>query len=133
MSIADVTRRGRAFAEAQMLDMVTVSRSTGDEDPLTGLPVLTPVYSGKAKVQTYEAQERAAEVGGGTTTVQRYNVHVPVGSFEPEVGDVVTVAAATLDPNLAGREFVVRALLHKTAATAYRLLVDDNDGFGGAA
>ena len=107
-----------------MLDSCTVS-APGDFDPESGLP--TPgatLYQGQCKVQTYEPYERNPELGGATVTVQRYSVHVPVGSFEPEIGQVVTITAAALDPHLAGNKFRVVSLLHKTAATAYRLGVE---------
>jgi hypothetical protein len=122
----------RAEAESLMVDTVTVVRQTGALDPVTFEPVGTQVYAGKAKVQTYEAFEKNADIGGGNATVQRYGVHVPVGSFAPAVNDVVTVTSAVHDPHLAGRQYVVRALLHKGLATAYRLLVDDNGAFGEA-
>lgn len=116
-----------------MVDAVSIGRPTGAVDPITGQPA-TPsvVYTGKAKVQTYEAFEKQPEVGGGTATVQRYAVHLPIADYVPRVGDVVTVTAATLDANLVGRRYVVQGLLHKSFATSYRLLVDDNNGFGGA-
>lgn len=132
MSLASTTMRGRAFAEAQMIDAVTITRATGAVDELTGASVSEQVYAGKARVQTYEAQEAGVEVGAGSVTAQRYTVHIPVGAFAPEVDDLITITTATLDPNLTGRQYVVRALLHKSAATAYRLGVEDNDGFGGA-
>ena len=111
-----------------MVDACTVSRVTGTStDPLTGasVPTLEPVYEGRCKVNTYEPYERNPTVGGGTVTVQRYSVHVPVGSFAPEVGQVVDITSASFDENLAGRSFRVVALLHKTAATAYRLSVEE--------
>lgn len=119
---------GRRRAESLMADRATVSRVTGTTtDPLTGeaTPTLEPVYSGRAKVNTYEPYERNPEVAGGTATVQRYFVHVPVGSFRPEIGMHVRIDVAALDPNLTGRTFRVVALLHKTAATAYRLSVEE--------
>lgn len=122
----------RAQAESLMVDTVTISRASGALDPETFEPVLTEVYAGKAKVQTYEPFERTADVGGGTATVQRYSVHIPVGAYQPLPDDVVNVTAAVHDPNLAGRQYVVRGPLHKGLATAYRLLVDDNGTFGEA-
>lgn len=112
-----------------MVDTCTVRRITGatvTDDFGNVTPVTELVYEGRCRVQTYEPYERNPEVGGATETVQRYSVHVPVGSFEPEVGQVVTIASATLDPHLSGREFRVVALLHKTAATAYRLGVEES-------
>ena len=112
-----------------MLDTCTVKRVTGvTTDLLTGadVPTYSTIYDGPCKVQTFEPQERNPEVGGATLTVQRYSVHVPVGAFVPAVGQVVTITDAALDPNLTGRMFRVVALLHKTAATAYRLGVEES-------
>lgn len=115
-----------------MRDSLSIRRPTSAIDDDTGLPISVEAYSGKGKVQTYEAFEKTPDVGGSTVTVQRYTVHVPVGAYAPAVNDVVTVVSAELDPNLAGRVYVVQALLHKSMATSYRLLVDDNNGYGGA-
>lgn len=111
-----------------MLDACTVREVVSVAvDPLTGAgtPTYVLVYTGACKVQTSEAQESTPEAGGSTHTVQRYAVHIPVGSFAPKVGHVVTIIASALDPNLTGRVFRVVALLHKTAATAYRLAVEE--------
>ena len=109
-----------------MLDTCTVE-SIGapvtDDDGNVTSP-RTTVYEGRCKIATYEPHERNPDVAGATYTLQRYSVHVPVGSFKPAVGHVVTITAAALDPHLAGHEFRVEALLHKTAATAYRLGVE---------
>lgn len=128
MSARSALLAGRRRAESLMLDRATISRVVGvGTDPVTAkpVPVLEAVYEGRAKVATYEPYERNPEVAAGTATVQRYFVHVPVGSFRPEIGLVVRIDAAALDPNLTGREFRVVALLHKTAATAYRLSVEE--------
>ncbi|MFV2143218.1 DUF6093 family protein [Isoptericola sp. G70] len=130
MAAADLVRRGRAAAARYMAKTGTVvelGRNTGALDPVTYEPIMTIVYSGPGRVQTYEPHERDVEVGGGSVTVQRYSVHLPVGPFAPEVGDQIEVIASPLDPNLVGRLFLVRALMHKSAATAYRLGVDDTD------
>lgn len=106
-----------------MLDSVTVSRITGPVNELTGVAPRSTVYTGKCKVQTFEAYEQTPEAGGHGYTIQRYYLHIPVGSYAPAVGDLATVSSATLDANLAGTELRVVALLHKSQATAYRLAV----------
>ena len=132
MDAAGMIRNGRAVALRYMEatgTTVTLGRNTGALDPETFDPILTTVYSGPGRVQTNEAIEREVEVGGGTVVVQRYAVHIPVGDFTPAINDVVTVTASALDANLVGRQFTVRSLLHKSAATAYRLGVEDTNGF----
>lgn len=128
MSLRSVTQAGRIAAEALMLDSCLVERPGDPElDRLTGdlEPASAVVYVGRCRIQTWQPQESTPETAGHTATVQRYSVHVPVGSYAPEIGDVVLVDSAALDPNLVGRRFRVVALLHKTAATAYRLAVTD--------
>lgn len=121
----------RADAESLMLDTCTIG-ILGDPvtDPVTDVVTtpLDPLFTGRAKVQTWEAQESNPEAGGATMTVQRYAVHIPVGSYAPEVGHVVEITAAALDPHLAGRRYRIVALLHKTMATAYRLGVEEVSG-----
>lgn len=122
-------QRGRVLAEALMLDACTIG-DLGDPatDPDTGVVTtpIDPLYTGPAKVQTWEAQESNPEAGGAVLTVQRYQVHIPVGSYAPEIGHVVEITTAALDPNLSGRRYRVVALLHKTLATAYRLGVQED-------
>jgi hypothetical protein len=122
--------QGRAAAEAIMQDMCTITRVTGEPgqiDPDTGerepAPTTT-VYAGKCRVQTYEPQESTPDSGAHTYTVQRYAIHVPVGT-SAQVDDDITVTASVMDPDLVGRKYVVTALLHKTFATANRLAVEE--------
>jgi len=128
MSQSSAVLAGRAAAERNMLDTCTVQAVTGSSvDPNTGaeVPTYALVYTGRVKVQSGATQESTPEAGGATLTVQRSEAHFPVGAFVPAVGQVVTVTAAALDPLMAGLTFRVVALLHKSAATAYRLAVTE--------
>lgn len=130
----------RVDAESAMLDRCTAGiPGPTVTDPNTGetttpetviypdpaWPDDHPWKHGPCKVQTYEAQESNPEVGGAVMTVQRYAVHFPVGSFAPDVGVAIHLHTAAIDPNLAGRNYRVVALLHKSMATAYRLGVEE--------
>lgn len=123
--------RGRRLAETLMVDSCTItgpSTRTGPVDPETGLRELVPGpqrYAGKCKVQTYEAHESTPQSGEHYYTVQRYYVHVPVGAGPVFVNDEVSVDSLVLDPSTAVRKFRVAGLLHKSHATAQRLLVDE--------
>ena len=117
--------RGRALAERLMVDTCSISRPGATVDELTGVPTWTPVYAGKCQVSTYEPQESNREVSSALVTTQRYVLKLPVESYAPQIGDVATITAATYDANLVPRKFRVVALLHKTAATAYRLGVEE--------
>ena len=115
-----------------MLDAGTIERPGATVNETTGIPTWTKVYpadpaapSGPLSVETYEAQESNPEVAGAQVTLQRYRVKVPVGTYAPAVGDRVTITASTLDANLVDHKYRVVALLHKTAATAYRLGVEE--------
>jgi hypothetical protein len=122
--------QGRAAAEAIMVDACVIERVTGEPGPLnpaTGLrdpAPTTTVYTGKCRVQTYEAHESTPDSGDHVWTVQRYSVHVPVGT-DARIDDQITITTASMDPHLVGREYTVVALLHKSLATANRLAVDE--------
>lgn len=127
MGVLQLLAAGRRAAEAKMLDTCITGRpgeETTDGAGNVTVP-LEPLYAGRCLVQTYEAQESNPVAGGATLTVQRYRVDVPVGSFAPAIGDVITIITAAADPNLAGRTYRVVALLHKSQATAYRLGVQE--------
>lgn len=130
MSAESAVLQGRAAAEAIMRDSCTITRVTGEPGPIneeTGerepAPTTT-VYSGKCRVQTYEPQESTPDSGAHTYTVQRYAIHVPVGT-PAQVDDDITITASVMDPDLVGRRYVVTALLHKSFATANRLAVEE--------
>lgn len=134
---------GREAAEQLMLDAVRVDRPTGAVDPITGQAETEQVYPdpawpdghrwarGNAKVQNPgQPYGNTADVGGGTVDTQSMFIHLPVGAYEPRVGDVFTVTAATRNPYLLGRRYVLRDLHHVSLSTAYRLRVEDLDRFG---
>lgn len=134
MSAVTATLAGRRAAERQMIDSCTIARpGPSVEDPVTGIPApsSTPVYSGRCKVQNLDPQEAALLTGGAVVVSQRYRVDIPVGAYSPAVGDVVTIVATVLDPNMVGRGYRVLAPMHKTAATAYRMAVTDAEVAGG--
>lgn len=128
MNPAGALSRGRCMAESLMVDTCVVTRLTGETvtDPVTGVDteVTIEVYSGKAKSQTYEGYEQITQTGGHTYTVQRYSVHFPVGSFVPQVGDVITWTACQHDPSLVGTSERIAGLFSKSYATAQRVFVD---------
>jgi hypothetical protein len=110
-----------------MVDECVVRRGSGTtvtNPDATASTTYVQVYSGRCKVQTYEAYESRPEAGEYVWTVQRYSIHLPVGD-SIQVGDLVEVTASTLDPQLAGRTYRVAALLHKSFATAQRLGVEE--------
>lgn len=129
MSAVSFLKQGRKEAERLMVDTVTITRvttsDTVDEDTLQYEETVDVIYSGKAKVQTYEPFEQNPEAGGHSFTVQRYRIHVPAETEDIRVDDTVTVTASELDVSLVGKSYRVAALLHKSFATAQRLFVDE--------
>lgn len=125
MSARAAIMQGRRMAESLMVDRWVVYKLDMDDvDPLTGEAVRTIVYEGKAKLTSYEGYEQTPEVVGHTSTVQRMSLHLPVGSYRPQVGHVA-VCVESLDPNLIGTQYrMTQDAPFKTFATAYRVFVD---------
>lgn len=121
-------RAGRALAERMMVDHVIIRRITGQEtDRVTGkvTPVPQVVYDGKAKLQSYEGYEQSRDTAGVQYTVQRLSIHLPVGAYRINVGDVAEIITSTVDPLLVGRQLrLVSEAPFKTFGTAYRVFVD---------
>lgn len=131
MSAASVTTRGRAAAEALMLDACTIARTTGSStDPDTGVvtPTTSTAYTGKCKVQQSKVPiGEPKDLGEASILVVHLEVHVPMSATGIQVDDVVTVTASALDPDLIGRRFTVRGVAHKSFLTARRLDVQEVD------
>ena len=128
MSVAGILAGARVAAEALMLDACTVvRRGAPSTNASTGAVTVSSmtVYSGKCKVQASGTSARVVEAAGRTATVEPLEVHVPVGAFAPRPGDVVTVTASEYDPALVGRVYRVTAANLKSAASAYRLPVEE--------
>lgn len=129
MTAQSALHAGRAAAAKLMVDTCQVVRPAEQvTDRHTGQVYATAdvvAYEGPCKVQSFQPFESNPEAGAHTYTVQRYYVHIPVGAYQPQVGDVVTITATAADPYLVGRVLRVVALLHKSLATAYRLAVTD--------
>jgi len=117
------------MAESLMLDrcVIRAQPTVGDLDPGTGTRPSTPgavLYTGRCKVQTYEAHESTPQSGQHVYSVQRYYVHIPVGVPSP-VDSQVTITECQLDETVVGRTYRVAGGLHKSMATANRLIVDE--------
>jgi len=127
VSAVDAVLRGRVEAQALMLDTCTVHRpgepvTDADGNVTAGL---TLMYTGACKIQQTLAQSSNPEAGGHQYTVQDTRWDTPVAAGPFDVGDVVTVIGAVLDPQLVGRVFRVTEPFHKTGATAQRTRVEE--------
>lgn len=117
---------GRRLAESLMTDTCKVERPDRSQprDPITNEHPLVTVYEGRAKSQTYEGYESTRDIGAHLRTEQRYRADFPVGSFRPEVGDVITWLTSQDDPDLVGVKDRITAPFNKSKATAMRVFVD---------
>lgn len=127
MSAADAVLAGRREAQALMLDTCMVHRPgepvTDEDGNVTAS--LTLLYTGACKIQQTLAQSSNPEAGGHQFTVQDTRWDTPVAAGPFDVGDVVTIIGAVLDPQLVGRVFRVTEPFHKTGATAQRTRVEE--------
>ena len=118
----------RAQAESLMLATGTVSRTTGMSTDTDGreVPDTVAVYSGPARLMPPAIAAQQMVVAGATVTVQRHQLHFPVGSFRMQAGDVWTCTANPADPTLAGRKYrLVAEAPAASLSVAYRLLCEE--------
>ena len=111
-----------------MQDQCLIRRVVGETtDRKTGkvVPIYSDVHEGKCKVQSYEGYEQEKNTAETALTVQRMSVHLPVGAYRVNVGDIVEITTSRMDQMLVGRKFrITQEAPFKTFATAYRVFVD---------
>jgi hypothetical protein len=127
---APALARGRAAAEALMVDACTITRVTGEttnEDTGVVTPTTSTVYTGQCRIQQSQlgADSTPADPGEAYVRLVAFEVQLPMSVEGVRVQDVVTVTASAHDPDLVGRAFNVLGLAHKTHATARRLQVQE--------
>jgi hypothetical protein len=125
VNVTEALARGRARAEALMVDECAVTRPDSAQeltDPHTGEVTFAgaDVYVGRCKVQTGQVQEATPDTGGRVVTIQRYQLHLPVAVGPVRVGDLVKITAAVHDAQLVDKTYRVTATHHKSMATAQR-------------
>lgn len=130
MSRAAVLARGRAAAEAGMVDTCTVRRPTGTTtDPDSGqvtTAYLNPnPYTGKCRVKQIQALPETHDVGEDHVVLTRLQLQVPMSAPGLLVGDEVTMTASIHDPDLPGRVFLIRGPSAGSELTARRYEVTD--------
>jgi hypothetical protein len=125
MSRESVLARGRAAAEAGMVDACSITRSAGRvTDTTTGVVTepRTTLYSGRCRVQQNQATATSEDVGQDRLLLLRVEVQLPVGGTEGlKVGDAITITAAANDADLVGRTFLIHDLAHATEKTSRRV------------
>lgn len=127
MSLAGVLARGRAAAEAMMVDTCTIRRRTSvstDEDGDVTVTYLSPdPYSGPCRVQQRTTAATPQDAGEAYALMLQLEVQVPMSVVGLQADDEVTIDSSVHDPDLVGRTFLIRALAHKSHATARRVQV----------
>jgi hypothetical protein len=130
MSRASLLARGQAAAEAGMVDACTIGRPGTpvlDDFSGTSTPARTALYAGKCRVQQGIAQADEQDTGEDYQLRLRLVVQLPVSVTGLEVGDEITMTASR-DPDLVGRVFLIRDLMHKTDETARRVGAAERTG-----
>jgi hypothetical protein len=124
MSRESVLARGRAAAEAGMVDACTIRRSVGEAtDPVSGVvtPIWQQLYAGKCRVQQKSIQAEDEDAGEARLLMVRLEVQLPMSVTDLEPDDQVLITASASDLDLPGRVFWIADLFHKTHATARRI------------
>lgn len=128
MSAASLLARGRAAAEALMVDTCTVKYVSGVVfNGTSGVdePTYTTRFTSPCKVQERGVQSTERDAGGREATLVRTTIHLPISAGAVEVDDLVTITVSAHDPQLAGRVFRVLAPAGKSFATARRFEVEE--------
>jgi hypothetical protein len=133
MSRASALARGRAAAEAGMVDACTIRRPTGViEDDFSGTVATTYLnpdpYAGPCRVQQHQATADRHDVGEDDLLLLKVEVQLPVAVTGLKVGDEITITASVNDPDLRGRVFLIHDLAHKTDATSRRVQCTERTG-----
>lgn len=131
MSAASITLAGRAAAERNMVDSVTINRVTGSTPNLqtgAGAQTTSTIYSGKCRVQQRGRLSRPTTVAESYVFQTAYELQLPMSATGILINDIVTVTSSVLDPDLAGRDFWVREEAAKTHATSRRLGIEEVSG-----
>jgi hypothetical protein len=118
MSLTVALTRGRAAAEALMVDTCTVRRGgTPTYDDTTGgtTPAWTPVYSGSCRLDDASAPASASTVGEAAVLLAQPEIHLPISAVLLLPGDEITITACPNDPVSVGRVFRVKSKQGQTA------------------
>ncbi|MHC6592423.1 DUF6093 family protein [Arthrobacter sp. C152] len=129
MNIVRALERGRAKAEARMIDECRIVRRTGQlvTDRATGkvTKASSEVYAGKCEVQSKNASTARPEAGEHSFTVVSRQVKIPANSADVRDGDVVIMTRSALNAFTVGKEYVVEGFTPDTYDTAARLPVKE--------
>jgi hypothetical protein len=130
MSAGTALLRGRQLVERLMVETCTVVRKTGQTVGAGGVitPITTTVYTGKCRI-VVRTRERLGgsytDVGEELRVLSRLELQVPISAPELLEADKVTITAATYDPQLVGKLYTVRDVMHKSYLTSRRVTITE--------
>lgn len=125
---APALARGRAAAEALMVDTCTIRRRSNPVTSTVDATVTwttTTVYSGKCRFQQQASRAREEDEGEAYVRMLRLELYLPMAVTGIRTIDEVTCDTSALDPDLSGRVFLIQELAHKTHATARRMRLEE--------
>lgn len=129
MSLDRALAAGRRAAERLMVDECVVEAVTGSTtDPDTGevTDTISEVYGGRCRVQQAAPSASDQRVGEAELLMLTRVLQLPVlASVGVRAGHRVRITACVHDPDLVGRQFVVRAEFAKSHATSRRLGIEE--------
>ena len=130
MTAADLTLRGRAKAEEQMIDACIIRRGSAEPviDPDTGNVtegVGTTVYEGKCQVQSRTSVAASPDAGGHSFVEVSRIVKIPANAADVRDDDVVEMTASKLNAFVVGKKYRVEGFTPDTFDTAARLPVKE--------
>jgi Family of unknown function (DUF6093) len=128
MSASTALARARQLAEKLMMDTCQITRKTGESIGAGGVitPIVAAVYSGKCRVQAKAGSAGSwSDIGEASRVVSRLELQLPISAAETREGDKVTITASTFDPQLPGKVFVVRDVMHKSYLTSRRITITE--------
>lgn len=132
MSAASALARGRAAAEALMLDACVIRRTTGtvtDQDTGTTTPTYSTLYTGPCKLQRQvgaSGPRLVEDVGEAARVLVDVELHLPIAASGGLAdGDEATMTAAAYDADLVGTVFRIAGPARGSMKTARRLAVTE--------
>lgn len=121
----------RAQANSLMEDTCTITVpgvGEGVYDEATNTttpPAPVQIYAGPARIQIAQLSSDKPLVAVDQLTVVQHIISIPVGAAVVPKAARITIKASAHDPANVGRVFTVRAVLHKSQATALKMQAEE--------
>lgn len=131
MSRASVLARGRAMAEASMVDTCLIEQETGSTlVGATEVPTFSTVYTGPCRLQEHGGYPRDISTAPDQPQLAiARELQLPVStSGAVRAGMRVTVTACVNDPSMVNRRMWLRGQPTKSEATARRFSLEEIAG-----